>query len=80
MCACATAAGFTWKGQTAAINQLLTVLISHSADPSEQLLHLATVVLPEVRGSGERLNAKEQLEPAAGYAALCSATFVTWYK
>eukprot|EP00878_Enallax_costatus_P037119 GHUV01041910.1.p1 GENE.GHUV01041910.1~~GHUV01041910.1.p1 ORF type:complete len:185 (+),score=49.45 GHUV01041910.1:67-621(+) len=70
-------AGFTWKGQTAAITQLLTVLISHAADPSQQLLLLAEDVLKEVPG---KVPPKETLSPYGGYAALCSATFVTWYK
>lgn len=70
-------ASFSWKGQAAAISQLLGLLISHAADPSEQLLRLATEVLPLVP---DKVVAKQQLDAVAGYAALCSATFLTWYK
>lgn len=70
-------AGFTWKGQTAPITQLLTVLISCAPDPSQQLLQLADDVL---RGVPGKVPAKEALNPYGGYSALCSATLVTWYK
>eukprot|EP00775_Hariotina_reticulata_P013727 gene13727-13849_t len=69
--------GFTWKGQSAAITQLLTVLVSSSAEPSAKLLALGTEVLAEVPA---KTPAKQQLDPIAGFAALCSATFLTWYK
>jgi hypothetical protein len=67
---------FTWKGANAAISQLLTVLISHAPDPSQQVLALV-----EVLGSvPDKVPAKEQLDACGGYAALCSVTMNTWYK
>lgn len=70
-------AGFSWKGQTAAISQLLGVLISQSADPTQELLSLVTDALSAMP---DKMPSKEQLDPVAGFAALCSATFATWYK
>ncbi|WIA09029.1 hypothetical protein OEZ85_008443 [Tetradesmus obliquus] len=67
---------FTWKGATAAISQLLGVLVSHAPDPSQQVLGLAGVL----GAMPDKVPAKEQLQPCGGYAALCSATMNTWYK
>eukprot|EP00879_Flechtneria_rotunda_P023302 GHRR01024651.1.p1 GENE.GHRR01024651.1~~GHRR01024651.1.p1 ORF type:complete len:584 (+),score=288.07 GHRR01024651.1:674-2425(+) len=69
--------GFSWKGQSVAIAQLLSLLISYAPDPSDKLLALVKDVLPAVPG---KVAAKQQLDPAGGCAALCSATFTTWYK
>lgn len=76
-CVCAACAGFSWKGQTAAITQLLVVLISQAADPSQEVLSLVADALSSMP---DKVPAKEQLDPVAGFAALCSATFATWYK
>jgi len=70
-------AGFSWKGQTAAITQLLSVVITKSPDPSQELLSLVNSALAEM---SDKVPSKEQLNPVAGFAALCSATFATWYK
>jgi hypothetical protein len=70
-------AGFSWKGQTAAISQLLAVLITQAADPSQELLTLVNNALSALP---DKVPSKEQLDPVAGFAALCSATFATWYK
>ncbi|KAF6266710.1 Fanconi anaemia protein FancD2 nuclease-domain-containing protein [Scenedesmus sp. NREL 46B-D3] len=67
---------FTWKGATVAITQLLTVLVSHAADPSQQVLGLVEVL----GGVPDKVPAREQADPCGGYAALCSATMNTWYK
>lgn len=70
-------AGFSWKGQTAAISQLLCVLVGQAADPSQELLSLVNDALSAMP---DKVPSKEQLDPVAGFAALCSATFATWYK
>lgn len=77
LCVCAACAGFSWKGQTAAITQLLVVLISQAADPSQEVLSLVADALSAMP---DKVPAKEQLDPVAGFAALCSATFATWYR
>ena len=76
-CGCCLPAGFSWKGQAAAISQLLGVLITHSSDPSAELLSLVNDALAAMP---DKVPSKEQLDPVAGFAALCSATFITWYK
>lgn len=68
---------FSWKGQTAAITQLLSVLVTKSTDPSSELSSLVTDALGPMP---DKVPSKEQLDPVAGFAALCSATFQTWYK
>ena len=70
-------AGFSWKGQSGAITKLLQLLVLQAADPSQCLVDLITSTLKEVPG---KVATKQQLEPVAGYAALCSATFLAWYK
>ncbi len=70
-------AAFTWKGQAAAISQLLGVLVGLSTDPSAELV---TLVNDALAAMPDKVPSKEQLDPVAGFAALCSATFNTWYK
>jgi hypothetical protein len=41
------------------------------------LQRLVDDLLPAVPA---KVAAKDQLEPCAGYAALCGATYATWYK
>ncbi|KIZ01502.1 hypothetical protein MNEG_6459 [Monoraphidium neglectum] len=69
--------GFSWKGQNAAISRLLALWAGHAPDPSATLQQLAGL-LKKVPGG--KVAAKEQLAPIEGYAALCVATFPTWYR
>jgi hypothetical protein len=73
----AAATGSTWKGQTAAITQLLTVLISLAADPSLECAELLNSQLSQLP---DKVPPKEQLAPVGSYASMCAATFNTWYK
>lgn len=77
MLLCCLPAAFSWKGQAAAISQLLGVLITQSPDPSAEL---QTLVNDALSAMPDKVPSKEQLDPVAGFAALCSATFQTWYK
>jgi hypothetical protein len=70
-------AGFSWKGQTPAITQLLGVLVGCAADPSAEL---GALVADALAAMPDKVPAREQLAPVGGFAALCAATFNTWYK
>jgi hypothetical protein len=74
---CCCHVGFSWKGQSSPITKLLQLLVLQAPDPSQCLLEVITATLKEAPG---KVATKQQLEPVAGYAALCSATFLAWYK
>jgi hypothetical protein len=75
--ASAACAGFNWKGHASDIAELLQQVVSCSEDPPGVLAGLVAGPLAAVPG---KVAAKQQLEPVAGWAALCSSTFLVWYR